>query len=807
VARYRIVARLGGGGMGVVYEAEDPELGRRVALKFLPEETTGSALALERFKREARAASALNHPHICTVYDVGSHEGQPFLVMERLSGQTLKHAIAGGPLPPGRVIALGEQIADALDAAHRAGIVHRDLKSANLFVTERGDVKVLDFGLAKRVPGGTASDGSSATQSQAPDLTEAGSVLGTASYMSPEQARGQELDARSDVFSLGVVLYEMATGRLPFQGASVAEVLAGTLRETPPPPSHWNPELPPRLDEIVMAALEKDPALRTQTADDLRANLLRLRRDASTETPTGGTRAPAARAVARPGRWLRLAAAVAALAGAAYLATRDRAGAPDRAAATPDRSIAVLPFADMSPGKDQEYFCDGISEELLSMLARIPGLKVISRSSAFSYKGKDAKLAQIARELGVAHVLEGSIRRSGERVRIVARLVDARTDRQLWAQTWDRRMDDVFAVQDEIAAAVLARLQVDLLGSAPRSTPADPEAYALFLQARQVGRRATAEGWEESNDLYRRVLALQPGYAPALAGLAANYMNQAGMGLLPAAEGARLARQAVDRVLAVDPDNAEAHGDLGWIAMTFDGDLAAAARHYERALALAPADTEILRNAGTLAQYLGRLETAVAIARYVAAQDPVNPSGHHNLATAEYYAGHADAAIASLRSAQRLSPGRVNAACAIGEALLAKGLPEAALAEIEKEPSEVWRMICLPMAYHALGRAADSDAALRTLIERYGRDAAYNIAYVLAYRGEADRAFAWLDKAVEYGDTGLGDVAVQPAFASLRKDPRWLPFLRKLGRAPEQLARVPFQVTLPPGGPSGRAGS
>jgi tetratricopeptide (TPR) repeat protein len=325
----------------------------------------------------------------------------------------------------------------------------------------------------------------------------------------------------------------------------------------------------------------------------------------------------------------------------------------------------------------------------------------------------------------------------------------------------------------------------------------NPEAYALVLQGRHVGRQATAEGWEQSNALYRQALTLEPGYTSALAGLATNYMNQAAMGLRPVAEAARLARETADKALALDPDNAHAHGDLGSIAMTFDGDLRAAARHFQRALELAPGDTDILRSAVTLAQALGRLNDAVAIGQYVVAQDPVNPTGHHNLATAQYYAGRPDAAIASLRSAQRLAPGRINASCAIGEALLAKGEPQAALAEIEKEPHEIWRLICLTMAQHGLGRKADSDAALGAPIEKYGQDAAFNIAYVLAYRGEADRAFEWLDKAVAYQDPGLVDVAVHPALARLRKDPRWLPFLRKLGRAPEQLAEIPFAVKLP----------
>ena len=464
---------------------------------------------------------------------------------------------------------------------------------------------------------------------------------------------------------------------------------------------------------------------------------------------------------------------------------------------SPRPSIAVLPFADLSPGKDQEYLSDGIGEELLNLLATVPQLRVISRSSSFSFKGKNIESPEIARRLKVEHVLEGSVRKSGNRVRVSARLIDARSDTQLWSQTWDRQLNDIFAIQDEIAAAVARQLEINMLGEAPRAKKLSPEAYALFLQAREVARQATPEGWAQSNALYQKALALDPGYAPTWDGLATNYMNQASNGLRPVAESVMLARESVEKALALDPNFAPAHDSLGWIAMNFDGDLMAAARHYESALTLASADTEILRNAATLAQYLGRLDTAIALGKYVVMQDPVNPTGYYSLGTAQYYAGRTDEAIASMRSALRLAPGHINAQATIGEALLAKGEPEAALVAIRQESSEIWRMICLPMAYHALGRKAESDAALAELIRKHEKNAPYNIAYVLAYRGETDRAFAWLDKAMANGDPGLLDIAVQPEFASIRNDRRWLPFLRKLGRAPEQLAAIPFKVEPP----------
>jgi TolB-like protein/Flp pilus assembly protein TadD len=461
-------------------------------------------------------------------------------------------------------------------------------------------------------------------------------------------------------------------------------------------------------------------------------------------------------------------------------------------------SIAVLPFVDMSPGKDQEYFADGIAEELLNLLAQIPQLRVISRSSAFSYKGKDVKLADVAYELNVAHILEGSVRKAGNQVRITAQLIDARSDTHLWSQTYDRPLDNIFAVQDEIAAAVVAQLKLKLLGGVPKARAVNPRAYALYLQASQLIYESTPKGYEQSIALYQQAIAIDANYAAAWIGLSEVYRQQAGNGLRPIDEAFRMAREAANKALSIDPDFAPAHVELGWIAMTYDGDLTAAAQHYEHALALEPTNPDIVRNtACCLAAALGRVDTAVAAGEYVAARDPLNPRGHVMLANDYVYAGRLDEAIASLRTALRLRPDYAGLQSGIGDALLLKGEPAAALAAIQKDPSEFWRRIGLPMAWHALGKQAESNAALAELIQNNEKTAAYNIAYVLAFRGEADRAFEWLDKAVTYNDPGLIEIAVQPLFANLHKDPRWGPFLHRIGKAPEQLAAITFDFTVP----------
>jgi tetratricopeptide (TPR) repeat protein len=422
---------------------------------------------------------------------------------------------------------------------------------------------------------------------------------------------------------------------------------------------------------------------------------------------------------------------------------------------------------------------------------------VTARTSSFAFKGKVIGIAEIARQLRVAHVLEGSVRKSGDQVRITAQLINAATDAHLWSQTYDRKLDDIFAIQDEIAADVVKQLKITLLGAAPKARTTDPEAYAMYLQAKQLGRQNTAEAFQLSDALYRKALAIDSRYAPAWDGLAENGYQKANHGLLPINEGYAQAREAVMKALAIDPEYAPAHVSLGRIAMQHDNDLAAAAQHFQRALALDPADPDVLRGSTVLLSVLNRQDELLALDEAVARRDPVNVRSHLNQGQDRRWAGQFDAAIASSRTALSLAPGRGGAHAELGNALLLKGDAAGALREIEHETSEVWKMIGLPMAYHALARKADSDAALATLVARLEKEAPYNIAYVYAFRGEADKAFEWLDKAIDDSDPGLSEIAVENLFDNIHADPRWLPFLRKFGRAPEQLAKIEFKVTLP----------
>ncbi|MGI9263480.1 MAG: tetratricopeptide repeat protein, partial [Gammaproteobacteria bacterium] len=453
-----------------------------------------------------------------------------------------------------------------------------------------------------------------------------------------------------------------------------------------------------------------------------------------------------------------------------------------------DKSIAVLPFADMSPDSDQEYLADGIAEELLNLLARIPELRVISRSSTFSYKDKDFKVTDVARELNVAHILEGSVRKAGKQVRITAQLIDARSDTHLWSETYDRPLDNIFAIQDEIAAEVVDLLKIKLLGDAPAIETTNPEAYALVLQARHLERLGAVASAEEAVRKYQQALAIAPDYSVAWSGLSRVYSGQAGRGTRPVDEGFRLARETARKALAADPANAEAHARLASIARAYDNDIAGAALHYEQALTLDPTNPDIIRHAAILLQSLGRIDESIALSEYVTARDPLSPTGHTNLCLAYIYAGRMDDAIASCRAALTLSPNKTGGWYNVGRALLLKGEYNAAMEAFASESDEEYRVKGTAIALHSLGQKVESEGALVELRERWGDRWPSEVAQVYAWNGNADAAFEWLDRAIAQNEDGLNQQFMQPFFAPLHAEPRWKTFRERSGTSESQLA-------------------
>jgi len=786
VSHYRVLSKLGGGGMGVGDEAEDLNLGRKVALKFLPEASEGRE-ARERLKREARAASALDHPNICVIHDIGEDKGQSFIVMELMEGQTLKHLIGGEPMEIERVVELGAQIADALAAAHARDIVHRDVKPANIFVTGRGQAKVLDFGLAKQLAHPAPADSDRATPSRPLDLTPVGGTVGTVAYMSPEQARGKDLDARTDLFSFGAVLYEMATGRLAFPGENTGETLEGIFGGEPVAPVRLNPKVPATLERIIAKALEKDRELRYQSAAEMRTDLQRLRRDTTSVRSTDPA-PPAIRAQRkRLAPWLGAAAALMALVAVVTLWRGRETGvpAPEPPATAPTslRSIAVLPFVNISADKENEYFSDGLAEELLNVLAKIPELRVTGRTSSFQFKGKTEDLRVIGQKLNVATLLEGSVRKAGNRVRITTQLVSVADGFHLWSETYDRELDDIFAVQDEISRSVAKALKVTLLGQDQRPSGSrgnNAEAFKLYLQGRFFFDRSTKESLGKAVSYYEQALKLDPGYSLAWLGLAKTHFTQADIGYVPFDEGFPKARREVERALTLDPNLAEAHAALGDIKWTYAWDWTGADAAFKRALELEPGNAEVVSRASLFALALGRIDEAMRLGRKAVELDPLNRLAHDYLGAVALYASRLDEAEAAFRKVLELNPEFPGGHARLGWVHLLRSKPELVLQEIEREPDPFWRRFDLALAYHALGRKMEADAALAELIEKDHEIGAYQIAEVHAFRGEAVEAFAWLERAYAQRDSGVAYVKGDPFLKNLEADPRLEAFLKKL---------------------------
>ena len=790
--------------MGVVYRAEDPRLKRNVALKFLPEDSRDPS-ALERLRREAQAASALNHPNICTIYDIGENEGEYFIAMEVLEGQTLRERISGKPLPLNSLLELGVQVADGLEAAHIEGVIHRDLKPSNIFVTSRGRAKILDFGLARRTqPKISAPNGEITLTLDEQHLTSPGEVLGTMAYMSPEQARGEELDSRTDVFSLGSVLYEMATGRPPFAGRTSALLFDSLLHHTPVPPSRLNPETPPELERIIMKALEKDREVRCQSAAELRSDLKRLIRDTSSaQKPALSealTKSQAAEFKMSSRRWGLIAAAILIMGLASAVAlnvggVRNRLF--DSSALAHVGSVAVLPLTNLSHDSEQEYFADGMTDELITDLAKISALRVIARTSVMQYKATQKPIAQIAKELGVDALVEGTVLRSGDKVRITAQLIHAPTEKHLWAESYERDLRDVLSLQNDVARSIAQQIRVQLTPQQQtqlsHAHPVIPEAHEAFLKGRYFASMLAPDGFEKAFHYFGQAIDIDPTYALAHAEMAETYCWATATGSLPARDALLKAKSAALKAVEIDDTLGEAHNALAWVKYEYDWNFKEAEQEFNRALELSPGDANVHLWYGNFLVQAGRVDESFAEFKVAQTLDPLSPIIGSLAATPFIAARKYDDAIINLKKVLELSPSAGLPYFYLQTAYEGKGdYPNAidaagklALAFGDKPEAVSARSATLRNAYAKSGPRGYWLTQLESLKEDWKKNPGdgFSFAPVYARLGDKDKAFEWLDKAYAAHSQDLTfSLLVEPSFDSLHADPRFHDLLRRMGR-------------------------
>jgi serine/threonine protein kinase/TolB-like protein/Tfp pilus assembly protein PilF len=777
ISHYRILEKVGAGGMGVVYKAQDLKLGRLVAIKILPQDLSLDSAAVQRFQFEARAASALNHPHICTIHEIDEHEGKHFIVMELLEGETLKARIAGQPLDNASIVAFAIQMADALAAAHAKNILHRDLKPTNIHLTTSGQIKLLDFGLAKLARPQPADD-ASALPTMTQSMTAPHTILGTLPYMSPEQVLGREVDPRSDLFSLGVVLYEMSTGRLPFESKTATELIVKIAQEEPPAIESLNPRISAGLAQIVRKCLEKDRERRYASSQELSAALGRLQEGRMTLSrrrlfQIGGASAGAA----------------ALLAGWTFLPGKSRRGLLGFGGPRISR-LAVLPMANLSGDATQEFFADGMTDLLIADLGQIASLRVISRTSAMQLKGVQKPLPQIAKQLGVDAVITGSVMKSGGQVRITAALVDGSTDEQLWSRNYQRDLTDVLTLQGQVAEAIAseikARMTPSEAGRLSRSHTIVPAALDAYLQGRYYYEQYQEEPILKSIEYYEEAVRLDPKYAAAYAGLASAWIGLHYIGAAPFEEAVPKAREAAVKALSLDDSLAEAHMSM---ASVYAHEWNSVEREKEqlKALELNPGSAAAHKYRVTFLRHMGRVQESIDEAKRAIELDPLDLLANANLGDAYLSARRYDLAIAQYKKVLDSHPNDSTVLNTLGLAYVYNHMYEQGIEAFQKQSAldgdDPGLSPHLAYVDVLIGKTAEARKILNRLLDRAKTEQvqpAY-IAIVCAALGERTEALNWLDKAFQQHSPAVFWLKTDPRFDSIRQEPQVQDLMRLVG--------------------------